>query len=390
MFCLILAFLTILTVSLFHAQGALTWNLVDVDTTSPVFAPTIALDSSGYPHFTFYDETNNNLMYAKWTGTSWSIQDVEPPGSGYDVSDLVLDSNNVPHIIYSKYTMGQLRYAVWNEPGWNIQVISQPWIDSPRIACDKFGNFHIIFRASALKYAKLIGSSWEAATVDPVGGYGNSLAVDNNGNPHISYVSYVSEQQQPLRYAKWTGSAWNLQTVDATGICYYTSIALDSGGNPHISYSHKANQTSTSLSIKYAKWTGSQWNIQTVSSATYTGYFNSIVLGSNDIPQICYNDFEGEGSLRYANWTGSAWSTQTLDGFNALLGEMVLHSTGNPRISYCSETGLKYAELIDPEVATPIPELTSFGIIAMLVVMSILATVTAQAIGRRKHSTCTF
>jgi hypothetical protein len=385
LFILILSCI-ILPCSFLQVKAALTWNLATVDTGS-VFLPTLALDSWGNPHISYYDQTNQNLKYAKWIGTSWGLQNVESAGSGYDVSDLALDSNNVPHILYSKWSMGQLRYAVWTGSAWNMQVISQSLTDSPGIAYDKLGNFHIIFRNfSGLQYAKLVGSSWNVTTVDTVGGYGNSLAVDINGSPCISYVSYVNEQQQLLRCAKWTGSAWNLQTVDATGICLYTSIAVDSNGNPHISYSYKANQTATNLNIKYAKWTGTTWSIQSVGSATNTGYFSSIVIGSNNNPQVCYEDWEGAGSLKYANWTGSAWNVQTVDVTNAGLGTMVLHSTGNPRIDYSSASGLKYAELLDPAITPPIPEMTAYSMIPTLLITSLLLTLISR---RRKNRSTT-
>ncbi len=358
----------------FQAKGALEWNVLTVDPTHPVSMPVLALDSVGNPHISYYDETSQNLKYAKWTGTSWNIQNVEPAGSGYDVSDLALDGNNVPHILYSKYSGGQLRYAALNGSTWNIQTITQPsWVDSPGIATDKFGNLHIIFRSQlVLKYAKLVGSSWNITTVDTEGlnGYGNCLVIDSAGNPRISYIGYGNEQQQPVRYAKWTGSEWNIQTVDATGIGFYTSLACDSDGNPHISYSYKPNQTATDLSIKYAKWVGAAWDTKNVSS-TGTGYGSSIVLGSGNIPQICYDTYY-TGTLVYANWTGSNWNTQTVDGDFANWGSMVLHSTGNPRISFSGGAGLRYAELIDPSVTPPIPEFTAFVMMSTFVITSIL------------------
>jgi hypothetical protein len=375
-----------LTCSSPQVEAALTWNLTTVETGSFSF-PSLVLDSSGNPNISYYDEINQNLKYAKWTGTSWSIQSVEPAGSGYDVSSLALDSNNVPHILYSKYTMGQLRHAVWTGSAWNIEVISQTLTDSPGIAYDELGNFQIIFRSQlVLKYAKLTGSSWAITTVDNEGlnGFGNSLTTDNNGNPHISYIGAAEGEKQPLRYAKWTGANWNIQVVDSTGVCFYSSIALDSNGNPHISYSYKTNQTTTILSIRYAKWTGTEWNIQTVSSATNTGYFSSIVMGSSNNPQICYEDWEGMGSLKYANWTGSAWNVQTVDASNAGLGAMVLHSTGNPRVSYSGDTGLKYAELLDPEVTPPIPEFTAIVMLAAILLGTGVAITVKQGIGNHK------
>ncbi|MDW8064406.1 MAG: carboxypeptidase regulatory-like domain-containing protein, partial [Anaerolineae bacterium] len=82
-----------------------------------------------------------------------------------------------------------------------------------------------------------------------------SLALDGTGNPHISYYD---ASNGALKYARWTGSGWEIQKVDAGGdVGQYTSLALDSAGNPHISYYDASNGA-----LKYAHWTGSGWEIQ--------------------------------------------------------------------------------------------------------------------------------
>ncbi len=193
-----------------------------------------------------------------------------------------------------------------------------------------------------LKYAAWTGSLWDIDTVDSDGdvGWSTSIALDGTGNPHISYRDNTNEN---LKYAKWTGGTWNIETVDSDGdVGFYCSIVLDGNGRPHISYSDSINNN-----LKYARWTGSEWSIETVDSNGDVGRSTSISLDSDDNPHISY--YDGNLNLKYAGWTESQWNIETVDNINegdfARGTSIALDSDDSPHISYCHSGlyNLKYA-----------------------------------------------
>ena len=163
------------------------WSIETVDSVDDVGKySSIALDSNGYPHMSYYSITGNDLKYAKWTGTSWNIETVDSANSVGAYSSITLDSNDYPHISY--------------------------------------------YKGGDLMYVTKIGASWTPLeTVDNTGNVGEyaSLALDSNDTPHISYYD---SKNGALKYATKSGGAWVIETIDDSGdVGLYTSLALDSG-----------------------------------------------------------------------------------------------------------------------------------------------------------------
>jgi hypothetical protein len=298
------------------------------------------LDSIDYPHISYFDATDSRLMYARWTGIEWNITDVDvidSPSPGFWEASIAIDSNDNPHIGYHDPTKGVLKHAVWNESTWTIQIV-----DSGRYigACNSMAldsrdyphfSYCDLYNGS-LKYAKWTGASWKIQTLDItnwpeywvwVNGW-TSIALDSNDFPHISY--FVDDPDYDLKYAKWTGTKWIIDTVDSEGsVGGLSSIIIDSNDRPHIAYSGNWN-------LKYAKWTGTRWNIESVISG---GSDPSLRLDRNNTPHIAFVDTSSE-SLHYAEWNGNSWNFELVDSpdrgcYHVSLG---LNSTGNPHISY--------------------------------------------------------
>jgi len=175
----------------------------------------IAVDSNGIPHISYYDFDGKNLWYSRRFGqTGWTLEQVDSPGDVGQGTSIALDANGLPHIAYYDASNENLRYAV-----------------------------------------KTATNLWKTGPIDSQGSVGlnPSLALDSFGRPHVSYYDATNKT---LKYAKLSlvttqGSAlpWSKETVDSTGDAgRYSSICLDSGGYAHICYYDAANQC-----LKHAK-----------------------------------------------------------------------------------------------------------------------------------------
>jgi hypothetical protein len=240
-----------------------------------------------------------------------------------------------------------------NNNGWGIKL--KVFHGGPRVAyCD---------RGSAggpyIKYAEKTVSGWNVVTAGNMGSVPDQVAhdlgfdVSRTGVPHIATVSRSSPYG--LRYFTRVGTNWTTELVDSlptgsTGLA--PSLAVDDNGVPHISYFDAYN-----IDLKYARKSGSTWTVETVDATGNTGNFSEIMIQPNGQPAIAYLEYSSTGipnRIRFARRTGAgSWQIETVDDVNVSSGQAYLGATldneGNPTITYQGSAGglqLRLAEKI--------------------------------------------
>ena len=197
---------------------------------------------------------------------------------------------------------------------------------------------HLFVSLGILLQATQAVAGWQITTVDSNGNPGqySTIAIDSGDNPRISYYEPDSKV---IRYAKWTGAAWTIETAVNDGGGVYTSMALDASGYPAIFYNR---QIGAAWEMRQAKWTGAAWSLSTVLGNSYDRAYTSVALDADGNPYVANQN----AGLFLTRWNGSAWVTETADAaagagaYNSILRD----SAGNLHISYSASGDLKYAK----------------------------------------------
>ena len=101
-----------------------TWSIEVVDHSGDVRKWTsIALDSLGLPHISYYDYWEGALKYTFNNGTTWNFQTIDINGSTGCFNSLKLNSVDNPCISYYDWGNKALKYATFQQDVWDVQVI---------------------------------------------------------------------------------------------------------------------------------------------------------------------------------------------------------------------------------------------------------------------------
>lgn len=199
-------------------------------------------------------------------------------------------------------------------------------------------------------------ADFEFETVDEgsVQGQHSSLAIDNEGNPHISFIG---ESSQSVKYAWFDGDEWTVETVfESFDSIEDTSIALNPAGLPSIAFTNRGTYPDTD--IMYASYDGSTWDIASVDQGNYSsGREISLAIDNSGVPAIAYilqNKSDSYYTLKYAKMVNGSWVLDTVhaDDYMATSCSLAFSSTNVPYICYAYRNQgveLDYFRLDDQE-----------------------------------------
>jgi hypothetical protein len=315
-------------------------------------ACSLAVDRWGRPHVAYYDKTNSNVMYARFTGSAWEFgtvaRDVEVAGN----LSLALDAFDRPYILFQDDVEDVLLYAYLSGATWRTQEVDEgenyglhvsvaAWPTGPRVTYTTLSGL-----TTYLRYGYREGTAWETETIG-TGGTQNRLITDEAGTPHVFYGKGIT-----IEHSFKENEDWETEDIDE-GLNCHATLAPDK--KFHVSFVSADN---TELFHAYSD--GSSWSVEKATGATGSLAFNQICLNVAGHIYISYFDQSG-GDLHVMLKKGTSWSRELVaeTGFVGNPHSMVLGDDGYPLIAYydATEGDLKLARY-DPETGV---ELTSFA-----------------------------
>jgi len=149
------------------------WHVETVDSENHVGAHTsLALDSSGYPHISYFycgisgvsGCESEDLRYAYKDASGWYTQTLDAGGDVGTYTSLALDSRGYPHISYYAAEQGDLKYAREDEDGWHIETVDSEGDvgEYTSLELGAYDSVHISYHDDSngsLKYAYLAGTA---------------------------------------------------------------------------------------------------------------------------------------------------------------------------------------------------------------------------------------
>ena len=174
----------------------------------------LALDQSGSPSITYYNDTDQDLVFARLEGGSWSLERAAEEGDVGKYSSLAYDGEGRPAATFfrqSGSSEGEIVFASRGDGGWTSETIGQLTAFSESnarrnssLGFDSQGRAHVAFSdTQGVWYAIRGESGWEIQQIveaDLPLGQLVSMVIDGDDRPHIAIYEVT---RRSLSMASW-------------------------------------------------------------------------------------------------------------------------------------------------------------------------------------------
>jgi hypothetical protein len=310
----------------------------------------LAIDDNDDVHISYTDPLNGNLYYTKFSGGSFSSQELVASGvmPGTDrFTSIAVDPAGNPHISYTDDFIDQPRHAWKDQYGWHYE----PWggiLTAPNyfnaIAIDQTsGSLHVCGDLNGRLHwgSRSSSGTWTGQCLDPSMAmtYHCDIAVDPPGldmatRAHIVYQKLGSAK---LWYACKAVGGTTIMPIDANctaNTSLYPSIAVDTTGYPHVSYSDKSRHNGC---IMYAYYDGITWHLEEVDPNITGNVSTSITIDKYGYPMILYYATGSPAGPRFARRLGDGhWIIETVEENISTNGFVLSIGVNSNRSVICS------------------------------------------------------
>ena len=283
----------------------------------------LVLDSSGYPHIAYqYSGVGSVVAYAYWDGVTWQKEFVSENILVSGQISLMLDAQQRPHIAFYDSRNQDLHYAFRDDTGWRSMRVQHHGV------VGRFNNIALTRYSVAITYLdetngaiyEVLGGM-EAMTFSTPRKIGDTttlnqhgLAVDSEGNPHITYHESVNGDL--MLATKQINGSYSTETVaDFGNVGVTSSLAFDENDVPHITASVLYGGR---YFLNYFIKNGAIWQEEGVAADVNAslGRYHDLALDNNGRPVVAYIDSTNSNLMLARREAAYTWQRETVDIFN--------------------------------------------------------------------------
>ena len=283
----------------------------------------IAIADDGTIHVAYVDASALDILYATYAGGRWTTSTIDSAGSLGPTVSLAL-SGGSPRVAYrvtgAYPDEHEIRIATRSGGGWSFEAARSGYDAgfAPTLAVDADGNAHVSvagYSGYDVNYATDASGAWESTRISNqwVNAMGD-VAVDADGAVHVVWNEYSYDgggagSDDVLRHATNATGVWTVEWIDMWGGFRNDpldpSITIDGAGALHVVYSVEYG-----AEVRYATNASGAWSTEVVDPAG--GVSPAIAVGRDGRVHVAYYDDE-TGDLRHAMRDDGTWRPGTVD-----------------------------------------------------------------------------